>query len=57
MIPKPGKRLNEVTLYRPISLLPVVSKLYEKLLLKRLKILIERKDIMPMHQFGFGEKH
>jgi hypothetical protein len=38
MIPKPGKQLNEVTSYRPITLLPVVSKLFEKLLLKRLKI-------------------
>jgi hypothetical protein len=56
MIPKPGKQLNEVTSYRPISLLPVVSKLFEKLVLKRLKIIIERKDIIPMHQFGFREK-
>jgi predicted metallopeptidase len=57
MVPKPNKQLNEVTSYRPISLLPVVSKLFEKLLLKRLKIIIERKDIIPMYQFGFREKH
>jgi hypothetical protein len=34
----------------------VVSKLFEKLL-KRLKIIIERKDIIPMHQFRLREKH
>jgi hypothetical protein len=44
MIPKPGKLLNEVTSHRLISLLPVVSKLFEKLLLKRLKIIIKKKD-------------
>lgn len=34
-IPKPGKPLEEVTSYRPISLLPIISKVYEKLLLNR----------------------
>jgi len=28
---KPGKPADEVTSYRPISLLPILSKLYEKL--------------------------
>jgi hypothetical protein len=37
MIMKPGKPATEATAYRPISLLPVPSKLFEKLLLKRLK--------------------
>jgi hypothetical protein len=54
MIPKLGKPLNEVTSHRLISLQPVVSELSEKLLLKRLIIIIERK---PMHQFGLTEKH
>jgi hypothetical protein len=31
MISKPGKPSNEVTSHRPISLLPVVSKQFEKL--------------------------
>jgi hypothetical protein len=34
----------------------VVSKLFEKLLLKRLKIIIEIKEIVPTHQFGFREQ-
>ena len=29
---KPGKPVDEVTSYRPISLLPILSKLFEKLL-------------------------
>jgi hypothetical protein len=56
MIPKPGKPPNEVTSHRPVSLLSVVSKLFEKLLLKRLKIII-KKDIVQTHTFGFKEKH
>ncbi len=38
---------------RPISLLPDISKLFEKLLLKRLKAVME----IPDHQFGFRNQH
>jgi len=34
MVPKPGKPVAEVTSYRSISLLPILSKVFEKLLLK-----------------------
>ena len=34
MLPKPGKTPIEVTSYRPISLLPTISKILEKLILK-----------------------
>lgn len=57
MIAKPGKPPHEASSYRPISLLPVLSKLFEKLLLKRLKPIIEDKQLIPNHQFGFREKH
>lgn len=57
MIPKPGKPPHEATSYRPISLLPIISKLFEKLLLKRLKPIIEERKIIPDYQFGFREKH
>jgi hypothetical protein len=42
LILKPGKPPHDLPSYRPISLLPIVSKLFEKLLLKRLLPLIER---------------
>jgi hypothetical protein len=53
MIPKPGKNLSEVESYRPISLLPIMSKLFEKLILKRLKPIIADKHLVQTHQFGF----
>lgn len=57
MIPKPGKPPREVTSYRPISLLPIIAKLFEKLLLRRLKPIIEDRELIPNYQFGFREKH
>lgn len=57
MLPKPGKQPNDVKSYRPISLLPIISKLFEKLLLKRLRPLIENNNLIPDYQFGFRQKH
>jgi hypothetical protein len=53
MIPRPGKNQSEVESYRPISLLPIMSKLFENLILKRLKPSINEKHLVPTHQFGF----
>jgi hypothetical protein len=55
LILKPGKP-NELTCYRPISLLPIVSKIVEKLLLKRLLKWLKIMFI-PNHQFGFRERY
>lgn len=55
MLKKPDKPPEVVTSYRPISLLPSLSKLYEKLLLERLKPHIS--DKLPDHQFGFRRYH
>lgn len=57
MILKPGKPKNEITSYRPISLLPTISKLFEKLLLKRVIPIMEEAQLIPQHQFGFRKKH
>jgi hypothetical protein len=57
MILKPGKNLSEVESYQPISLLPIKSKLFEKLMLKHLKSITEEKHLVPMHQFGFRKNH
>lgn len=57
VIHKPGKPSHLVSSYRPISLLPTTSKVFEKLLLKRLHPLIQENDILPNHQFGFRQNH
>jgi hypothetical protein len=57
MIPKPGNPFNEVASYRPISLLPILSKLFENLFLNRLRNYIELQDLIPDNQFGFREHH
>jgi hypothetical protein len=49
---KPGKPPNELTSYQSISLLPTVSKVFEKLLLKRLLPVVENNRLYT-HQFGF----
>jgi len=54
---KPGKPAEEVTFHRPISLLPILSKLSEKLFLTRLKPILQETRIIPDHQFGFRQKH
>jgi hypothetical protein len=52
IISKPGKLS-----YRPISLLPIVSKVFEKLFLKRLLPVVENNRLIPNHQFGFRQRH
>jgi hypothetical protein len=42
LILKPGKPPNVLTSYRPINILPTVSKVFEKLLLKRLHPMVEK---------------
>ena len=47
-----------VTNYWPISLLPVISKVLEKLTHKRLtSFFIEKCNLLSEHQYGFREKH
>jgi len=41
MIQKPGKPAELTESYRPISLLPILSKLFEKLLLSRISIIVK----------------
>lgn len=55
MVPKPGKPPQLTASYRPISLLPVIGKLFERILLNRIKGHLD--SALPNHQFGFREKH
>lgn len=57
MIPKPGKDASQVESYRPISLLSILSKLFEKLFLQSLTPYLIENQIIPEHQFGFRAKH
>ena len=57
MIPKPGKNPIDVTSYRPISLLPTISKILEKLILKKINKESNPHDWIPNHQFGFRQAH
>jgi hypothetical protein len=52
LILKPGKPSNELISYWPISLLPIVTKVFEKLLLKRLLPVGEINSLISNHQFG-----
>jgi hypothetical protein len=57
LILKPGKPPNELTTYHPISLLSIVSKVFEKLLQKRLLVTVANNKSIPNHQFGFRQRH
>jgi hypothetical protein len=57
MISKPGKDPTDVSSYRPISLLPIISKVLEKLIHKRIIKDTNQQDWIPHHQFGFRQAH
>jgi hypothetical protein len=50
---KPVKEPNNVNSYRPISLLPCVRKLFEKMICTRLDYWAEKFEILSPSQFGF----
>jgi hypothetical protein len=53
MIAKPGKNPDDITSYRPISLLPFLAMILEKILLQPLTHIIEKSKLIPSHDFGF----
>lgn len=57
MIPKPGKPINDIKSYKPISLLPVMSKVAEKVIANRLQKVVSEEELVPNYQFGFRSKH
>ena len=57
LILKPKKPPDCPTSYRPISLLPILSKVFEKILLKIILNIIAESKILPDSQFGFRTKH
>ena len=57
MIPKPGKDEKFVDSYRPISLLSTLSKILEIIFIRRLLPVVEERNLIPSHQFGFRKRH
>ncbi|GJQ87839.1 hypothetical protein Trydic_g1807 [Trypoxylus dichotomus] len=55
--PKPGKEPRLATSYRPISLLPAISKIFEKILLRYIDKYTNDNSVLPPEQFGFRRKH
>ena len=56
-IPKPGKDKKDPVNYRPISLLPTLSKITEKIILRKLKNYEEKHNLTIDIQFGFRKRH
>lgn len=54
---KQDKNALEPSSYRTIILLSSLSKLFERILLKRINSHIELNHLLPNHQFGFRQKH
>ncbi|GJQ70625.1 hypothetical protein Trydic_g23016 [Trypoxylus dichotomus] len=57
MIPKPGQSHNWPQNYRPFSLLPVMSKIADRIILARLREETDDLDVIPGCQFGFRREH
>ena len=52
-IPKKSNGKNDVSNYRPISILPALSKLFEAVVEKQIRSYIESNNLLPDYQFGF----
>ena len=56
MLPKPGKDLSKPTSYRPISLLPAIGKIFERIIASRLSTFLESTKYFDENQAGFRNK-
>lgn len=54
---KPGKERKSPKSYRPISMLNVLDKIFEKIVLKRINEFTERNNVLNKEQFGFRKEH
>ncbi len=50
-------KISEISNYRPISMLSVFSKIFEKLIQKQLNHFLDSNEIMNHSQYGFRRKH
>jgi hypothetical protein len=54
---KPGKQPENSQSYKPLNLLPLFSKVFEKLLVTRILPTLQVKQAIPDHQSEFRKKH
>jgi hypothetical protein len=54
---QPNKPPTDPNPYRPISLLSIVGKLFERIIASRLSTHVDQKLLLPDVQFGFCKKH
>lgn len=52
-----SKDQTELTNYRPISLLSVFSKVYEKVMYNKISSFMNSQNLFYEHQYGFRDKH
>ncbi|XP_049316160.1 RNA-directed DNA polymerase from mobile element jockey isoform X1 [Bactrocera dorsalis] len=52
-IPKPNKSSASISDFRPISLIPCIAKVLEKIISKRLMWFLKQKGLISPNQFGF----
>uniref|UniRef100_A0A2S2R150 Putative RNA-directed DNA polymerase n=1 Tax=Sipha flava TaxID=143950 RepID=A0A2S2R150_9HEMI len=57
MISKPNKPKHLISFYRLINLLPTFVKLFKKLILYRISLIINQHSISPKSQLDFRRKH
>lgn len=57
VLQKPGKAARFPQNYRPISLLPTMGKIAERVILTRLQEEVEELNLVPNEQFGFRPRH
>ena len=43
--------------YRPITLLPFISKIFENIILEQITIYLDSNNVILMHQHGFRKNH
>jgi len=55
-IPKPNQPPTDPNSYRPISLLNIVGKLFERIIASRLRTCVSQQHLLPHEQFGFRKK-
>ena len=56
LLPKAGKDLTKQIIYRPISLLPLIGKIFERIIASRLSTFLEKANYFDKNEAGFRKK-